>query len=93
MKILRKDGTTHDMTIKEFGARLWPFGKWVIVWNHILDGKKDGPKIVDKLTAVNAYIMHQAVEDITRSRAMSVVGIRKVGGWFDGVEYRPAMKK
>ena len=88
MKLRRKDGTRYEMSFTELGARLWPFGKWVIVWKHITEGKQDGPKITNKVTAVKAFQMNQSIG----SSAMKCIGIRKVGGRFDGIEYRPTQR-
>jgi len=85
----KKDGTKEKMSWTELGARLWPFGKWCIVWKHVIEGKKDGPNDVKKLTAINSYIMHQSVG----SSAMNVIGIKKKGGLFDGTEFRPRTEK
>ena len=91
-KIKKKNGETYTMTWKEFGARLWPFGKWCIVWHHALDEKDrnmEGPKVTNKVMAINSYIMHQSIGN----SAMQVVGIKKVGGLFNGIEFVPAQKE
>lgn len=84
-----EDGTIEKMSWKELGARLWPFGKWCIVWNHVIDGKHNGPKTVKKVDAINSYIIHQSIG----KSAMNVVGIKKIGGLFNGTEFKPRTKK
>jgi len=84
-----KHGTIEKMTLKEFGARLWPFGKWCIVWEHITEGKQPGKNIANKLTVINSFIMLRSAG----STAMKVVGIKKIGGLFDGTEFRPRTKE
>jgi len=81
------NGKVVHITFKELLARLWPWGKWHVVWKHVLDGEHLGKEPVSKKHAVQCYNMHKDFG------FMKVVRIRKEGGLFHGIEYTPRTRK
>lgn len=80
-------GKIIHITFKEFLARLWPFGKWFLVWKHVIDGEHLSREALAKHDAVQAFYLHKNLQ------YMKVVRIKKEGGLFHGIEYTPRTRE
>lgn len=80
------DGKVETITLNEVIARLWPFGKWsVVFWKGSPVApvpSKRGPKQL----AVSAFLLYR------HSSSLACHGIKKEGGFLDGIEYKPRTK-
>lgn len=81
------EGKVETISFKEVAARLWPFGKWRVIWKHVLDGEHDGKSTTDKTGAINMF------NQFDYSDYMKIVRIRKEGGFLNGIEYKPRTRK
>lgn len=82
------DGKVEKITLKELGARLWPFGEWNIIYYHPTKGEFiDDNYPSSKQTAVAAFHLWK---DKAYRKA---VRIKKIGGFFNGIEFRPRTEK
>lgn len=89
MKFELKPNKIIDISFKEFCARLWPFGKWTVIWHHHHDGDFDdkaAPVIKEK--AVQAFLDY-GTACVGSFSFQKTVRIKKVDGFFGGVEYEP----
>lgn len=74
--------------MKKLIAKAWPFGKWVPIWEHAIDGEYPSKKgAVDKETAMEAF--HQ----FSGLNFNKIVKLKKEGGFLNGIEYRPKGRK
>lgn len=88
MKIpIEIDNKIEEVTLREIGARLWPFGKWKVVWVHVTKGRKLLEKTTTKINAINSFQLNK------NNLALRAAGIKKEGGLFHGIEFRPRTKK
>lgn len=81
-----QEGEIIKITFKELLARLWPFGRWFCVWEHVIDGEHLSKEALTKQDAVKAFQLHSNLQ------FMKVVRIRKEGGLFHGTEYKPRIR-
>lgn len=82
-----EEGEIIHITFKELLARIWPFGKWFVVWKHVIDGEHLSKEAISKSEAIQAFYLHNNLQ------FMKVVRIRKQGGIFHGIEYTPRIRR
>ena len=82
------DGKVIKISFKELGARMWPFGKWQLMFNHPVTGEYENfNEPTHKQIAVSCFVIWK---DKPYKQAMR---IKKIGGFFNGIEFRPRTER